>query len=358
MKMLLFVFFSSIFMAVADEKAVPQLMVKYWVKEYRVFDLVISKDESRFYFATDGGIHFYQDGKLRRVYSKSDGLLSETVTFLESTGDSILGSTFSLDGKSGLIRLSSSEELKVWQEKDGAPRNVVRALQLSQDLLLCETFKDGLYLFNLDRNSTMPILQEKFGGKYLVDVILQQNKIYLASKYDGAFEISGGGELVSSLINATTTEVFTQTLHIKEINEHTSKIQSNNVTCFASVENALWIGTQGGASYFKFSENDWKNYWDSLVNNFVSAICVDGDFIWFGTPGGFSVFNKAKDKWWAFRTDSGMSSIRALRGSDAKNDSAQYNNCIMKIKSSKNYIWLSTEQGAVQIDRKQFYSLL
>ncbi|MDD2716276.1 MAG: hypothetical protein PHW04_10345 [Candidatus Wallbacteria bacterium] len=315
-----------------------KLAAKSLLKDDSFSDLALKADGEMIYLASNQGVQVLHGEKMSRVYSSSDGLSSEAVTFVEESGDNIFGGTFSLAGRSCLFRINSSGELKTWLEKDGAPRNVMRALPLSSDLLLCATFQDGLFLFDLLKNKTTPVLKEKFSGKMLVDILMMQSKFFLASRYDGLYEITGD-DLTKIFSTEAGPDKIDKSLLVQTLDEHSSKIQSNQTTCMSAAGNDLWIGTRGGASLM--NGNNWVNYWEQLPEYLVTAICPDGDYIWFGTPSGLSIFNKVKNKWWSFGMRNGLPCNR-----------------ISRIKSTRDSILVVTEQGAVRIEKKTLYSQL
>ncbi|MDD5089834.1 MAG: hypothetical protein PHQ23_02860 [Candidatus Wallbacteria bacterium] len=338
------IIFLTLLIAVSAESAdVPQfteLVFRVFLRENRIFDLLVSDDERQLYIATEEGMKVFEDGVLKRVYSKSDGLKSEVISFLtrDPEGKFLLGGSFSLADKSCLFRLAG-ETLTVWPEGKGVPSNVIKAVLFGRDMAVCCSFYQGLHVFDLTTGHFFPLNIGAVQGKYFVDMLEHNGYLYLAGKNDGLLRVLISKEaLEQAVATGDPAAVAAVPIEIKELTEHTCRLLSNNTTCLAAVEEGLWIGTQGGANSYTIKENIWKNYWDAMDNNFVSSIFPDDPYIWIGTQGGLALRHQSQDKWWAFTMKNGLPS-----------------NVILRIRGSSNFVWMATEQGVVQVNKALFY---
>jgi ligand-binding sensor domain-containing protein len=93
-------------------------------------------------------------------------------------------------------------------------------------------------------------------------------------------------------------------------------LPSDNIySLYIALDGVQWFGTDAGIarhSGYNTLEN-WTAYTteDGLVDNFVQAICGDGNGnLWIGTRGGISVFNGSS--WISYTTDNGLASNQIL----------------------------------------------
>jgi len=81
-------------------------------------------------------------------------------------------------------------------------------------------------------------------------------------------------------------------------------------------DGTIWIGTWAGANRLNPAKEQWKTYYDELVNEWVYGIAVDAkDRVWFGTEGGVTMFDGRQWKSWTHKEGLGAPNLQGLKES-------------------------------------------
>jgi len=290
----------------------------------RIFSIATEKDESYVFFGSESGLIMYNENKLKRIFSETDGLTGEFIKTLVFIDNVLYGSSFSLIGKSCLFSYSKANGLMVWPENKTGIINITSILK-NKDTLLLTTFDGEIWDFNPKDKKSKKLYKNK--DYNIVGATKFGNNIFLACKYTGIISMEADDK---TIINYNS---------FKEYNEHSSHLINNNITCICADKNGLWVGSQSGGSYFKVAENTWDNFWGKeLSDDFVSSIFPDGNHIWFGTGNGVSLLQRSDNKWCTFNINNGLNG-----------------KIILSITASDKSIFIASEQGVFKIDKNTIY---
>ncbi|MCB0477578.1 MAG: histidine kinase [Crocinitomicaceae bacterium] len=285
---------------IGQETSFKSFSVREGLAQSQVFSIT-QDNQGYLWMATQGGGLCKFDGKEFFTITISEGLLSNTVNALSSSGDTIFAGS-----NNGLSILSSKRNSVIRSIPLSEPVRILKKIQkqlyvvtdqhiytfvgdslqrITEEIDLKNFIPEDLFLMDtrliLSTNKGMvsisdlsdKILPEKIETKHITKVVSYQGKLLMGSYGKGilVFNKSGNGyDLVKD-----TLEMF-QDLIITEI--------------FVDRRINLWIGTQRKGVY-RYDANDkkWEHFGENegLSNDHVKCIFEDNwNQIWIGTSGG------------------------------------------------------------------------
>ncbi len=231
-----------------------------------VNDILVEKDTSLVWFATDDGLGCYN--KLRdtwKVYDVFDNLWDDYITSLAQTGDILwIGTAAGINRmQEGIIKKADIRSLS---------KRMIYRLASDGKNLWAGTDR-GKYFFN-GENSRWDFIK---GASNVLSVDIKAIDIYNREVW---FAGNGGVEMYdikNKKWQGYTSEHYPVFVEINSI---------------LNTEDIVWMASERGLIKYIKKENRWRRFTikDGLLHNSIKWIVPDGDYIWLGTPSGITRF--------------------------------------------------------------------
>ena len=247
-----------------------------------VFDMVTWKD--LVYVATRNGLFIYSDNKIKKHYTKNDGLPSNIILDLDlDTSGNLFMAT-----SAGLSKLSRGKIVN-YSKKDGLPAKLVTAVHVDKSkkgVIWLGSESSGLTRFDKKGFYTFAV-QDGLPSNSIRDINQSENGDLVIACYNAG--VAG--------YNGKSFKLFNDGLDDKRV-----------IIITNGPNNTIWAGTES-AGIGVLENNKFKMIRDSdgLGHNEIFSLFYDGKDMWAGTFGG-GVSCLSDDIWFTMRVTDGLNS--------------------------------------------------
>lgn len=231
-----------------------------------VNDILVDKDTSLVWFATDDGLACYQKSTDEwKVYDVFDNLWDDYITSLAQTDDILWIGT-----KAGINRMQTGIINKVQQKILG--NRMIYRLNSDGKNLWAGTDK-GKYFHNAENKKWEYIK----GAANVLNVNIDAIDAY----NDEVWFTGEGGVEMYDVKKKEWTGYPKYHYPIPD-----------NINFILNFEDIVWIASEEGLVKFVKSENRWRWFTveDGLLHNSIKWLIPDGEYIWLGSPAGITRF--------------------------------------------------------------------
>lgn len=275
---------------------------------------VCQDNDGNLYFGTAGeGVYYYKNKRLYNV-DEDDGLSDNYIyKLVYSSHYGLIAATDR--GINFISPLNRSKKIRSITSKDGLPDNMVKAMNLSQNMLFLGLQNGLLVQYDLQQNILSPPISLNPVGE-VNDVLFVGNDLYVASQDSGLVVLNmqrkkvqtkslrKDFQKINSLLQDTEGNMWVAAGNWLNRLPNTSvqkiyTLSANDakaVHCLYYSEGGLWLNSERGIQHLTENEGVWvnKNYLlkDLSGSNITSMYKDDAGLLWIGFLGnGIVLFN-------------------------------------------------------------------
>ncbi len=303
----------------------------------------VTVDGNRVWAGTAHGLVLIEDGKVRKVYTKADGLAGEAVMSIakdKESGD-LWVATFG-----GLSRLTGDKFTNYTNLSSGLANDLVYGVGLEGHDVWVDT-AGGVSVFNTYTNS-WKIFNDKnapFDEPWAYSIATSPKKVYVA--------VWGGGVQVYDLAGKywrPYTDPDGQMEIVLYRNQGLIHMIVSNVA-FNPTSDMFWASTYFGLS--GYDGRNWHNYLtkdSGLASNFLNSVKSRGDEVWACSDNGLSYLNYTTNTWVTYRPAADGKGAVEITWPDGKKTHVETagslaHNYILNMDFQGDDVWVATARG-------------
>ena len=245
-----------------------------------IFDM--ASWEARTYVATKNGLFVYKNNKIKKHFTKTDGLPSNIILDLDFDGEGNLW----LATSNGLSKYSNNNFYNL-SKKDGLPSKLITAVHVDR--------KNNKIIWSGSENSGLTRFDSKDFFTFSVQDGLPSNSVRDITQLEN-------GELIIACYKAGVVQYNGEKFQLFDIGLDDKRV----IKVTNGPRNSIWAGTESaGIGVLENEKFRMIRDSDGLGHNEIFSLYFDGEKMWAGTFGG-GVSCLSDDTWFTLKETDGL----------------------------------------------------